>query len=443
MSIAKAKAFIEEAIAKKYSEVPGFKNIRQNMNMQITTLDISFNTFKVNNKVSDNESEKYLKYYYDLFITLIRQALTEKRVFSTLEKANKVLANNGLVVEKVVLIKFRNSATLIGNTYDDIRGLLTFVTKDPRFKDTVFGRTKKTRVDPQSGEILSFSRKEYSVLEMGHTGEQTPFAEQINAVIQNPGSDAVLVNSLKSILEDLGKTQANLNYTFLNTSDNANLGTAVVKLVIQPRYINANFSKEESALYAQFLRAIRYSLKTQEVPGSNTLIQDAKQFGIDKLSTALTGKKQANVKKHAPVKDTVKLSVGKTKVTAKPYTEIIKVPQISRTTDVFYSLTSLQQLINDSLQHVIAANMGDGDQNRILNYRTGRFAASAQVERMSKSRAGMITAFYSYMKYPYQTFEPGFRQGSPATRDPKLLIAKSIREIAATKVGNRLRAVSI
>lgn len=29
------------------------------------------------------------------------------------------------------------------------------------------------------------------------------------------------------------------------------------------------------------------------------------------------------------------------------------------------------------------------------------------------------------------------------TRDPKLLIAKSIREIAATKVGNRLRAVSV
>lgn len=112
-------------------------------------------------------------------------------------------------------------------------------------------------------------------------------------------------------------------------------------------------------------------------------------------------------------------------------------------TDQSYSLVNLQQLINDSLQHVIAANMGSGSETRILNYRTGRFAASAQVERMSQSREGMITAFYSYMKNPYQTFEPGFRQGSPQTRDPKLLIAKSIREIAATKVGNRLRAVSI
>lgn len=108
-----------------------------------------------------------------------------------------------------------------------------------------------------------------------------------------------------------------------------------------------------------------------------------------------------------------------------------------------YSLVSLQQLINDNLQNVISANMGNGNSSSILNYGTGRFAASAKVERLSQSRAGMITAYYSYMKYPYQTFEPGFMQGSPQTRDPKLLIAKSIREIAATKVGNRMRAVLI
>ena len=87
--------------------------------------------------------------------------------------------------------------------------------------------------------------------------------------------------------------------------------------------------------------------------------------------------------------------------------------------------------------------MGNGSDRRVLNYRTGRFAASAKVERLSESRAGLITAFYSYMKNPYQTFEPGFRQGSPKTRDPKLLIGKSIKEIAATLVGNRMRAVLV
>jgi hypothetical protein len=95
-------------------------------------------------------------------------------------------------------------------------------------------------------------------------------------------------------------------------------------------------------------------------------------------------------------------------------------------------------LINSQLHDQIKKNMG----TPALNYQSGRFAKSARVEKMSESRAGMITAFYSYMKNPYQTFEPGFKQGSEA-RNPKTLISKSIREIAATQVGNRLRAVRV
>jgi hypothetical protein len=55
----------------------------------------------------------------------------------------------------------------------------------------------------------------------------------------------------------------------------------------------------------------------------------------------------------------------------------------------------------------------------------------------------MITAFYSYMKNPYATFSQGGAQSQPTSRDPKLLIAKSIREIASQQVANRLRSVAI
>jgi hypothetical protein len=108
-----------------------------------------------------------------------------------------------------------------------------------------------------------------------------------------------------------------------------------------------------------------------------------------------------------------------------------------------YNLANLQILLDSNLQDIISANMGKGNERGILNYQTGRFAASVKVERLSESRQGMITAFYTYMKNPYQTFEPGYRQGSPRSRDPKLLIAKSIRELAATVVKNRLRAVQV
>jgi hypothetical protein len=87
--------------------------------------------------------------------------------------------------------------------------------------------------------------------------------------------------------------------------------------------------------------------------------------------------------------------------------------------------------------------MGRGERRDVLNLRSGRFAESVKVERMSQSREGMITAFYSYMKNPYATFSQGGAQDTPKSRDPKLLIAKSIREIAAEQVANRLRSVSV
>jgi hypothetical protein len=107
------------------------------------------------------------------------------------------------------------------------------------------------------------------------------------------------------------------------------------------------------------------------------------------------------------------------------------------------NLIDLQMLLNQKLHETIKSNMGSGNSRNVLNNRTGRLAESAQVVRLSESRAGMITAFYTYMKNPYATFSEGGRQQNPRSRDPKLLISKSIREIAETQVANRLRAVLV
>lgn len=106
-------------------------------------------------------------------------------------------------------------------------------------------------------------------------------------------------------------------------------------------------------------------------------------------------------------------------------------------------LTSLQTLLDISLYEKIKQNMGTGNSKRVLNFRTGRLASSAKVERLTMSREGMVTAFYSYMKNPYATFSEGGLQQYPKTRDPKLLISKSIRELAATLAVTRMRAVLV
>jgi hypothetical protein len=87
--------------------------------------------------------------------------------------------------------------------------------------------------------------------------------------------------------------------------------------------------------------------------------------------------------------------------------------------------------------------MGTGDRQDVLNYQTGRFAQSARVEQLTQGRTGMISAYYTYMKYPYATFSEGGRQEFPRSRDPKLLISKSIREIMQQQMITRMRAVLI
>lgn len=168
--------------------------------------------------------------------------------------------------------------------------------------------------------------------------------------------------------------------------------------------------------------------KTKEIVTKTT--KKTKSSTKDPFSTKL----------NAVLKDISKHTAN---IKAKKNNKVIRVNPIRTTNGQFYSLAKLQVLLDAQLRDTVARNMGTGTDHRVLNYRSGRFADSAKVERLSASREGMITAFYTYMKNPYQTFEPSYKQGSPKTRDPKLLIGKSIKEIAATMVGNRLRAVLV
>jgi len=146
----------------------------------------------------------------------------------------------------------------------------------------------------------------------------------------------------------------------------------------------------------------------------------------NKLKSNLSKLKAVKVKKPTPVGPALRLQAD--------------------TEESQVNLPQLLVLINSQLQDVISANMGSGNSRVLLNYRTGRFASSAAVPRLIEDRQGMITAFYSYMKYPYATFSSGpplGQQHVPKSREPKLLISRSIRQIAQQVVGNRLRAVAL
>jgi hypothetical protein len=176
------------------------------------------------------------------------------------------------------------------------------------------------------------------------------------------------------------------------------------------------------------------------------------EYYAESLSSILKGKKPGKIvkKSKASAKNTEAIAVSailkdpkKLKLKSRSGGTKVKPEAIRLQPTVELSLTSLQTLLDANLVQRVKQNMGSGSSRTVLNLRSGRLAESAKVERLSESRAGMITAFYSYMKNPYATFSDGGLQSSPRSRDPKALISKSIREIAQQQVANRLRAVAI
>jgi hypothetical protein len=97
----------------------------------------------------------------------------------------------------------------------------------------------------------------------------------------------------------------------------------------------------------------------------------------------------------------------------------------------------LQAMLEAQLPQVVASKMGQGG---ALVYRSGRFANSVEPAQVMVGPRGGVQVDYTYMKMPYQTFEPGYKQGSTA-RDPRKIIGDSVREIAQSIIGDKFLKV--
>jgi hypothetical protein len=162
------------------------------------------------------------------------------------------------------------------------------------------------------------------------------------------------------------------------------------------------------------------SIDVTALRGSPDMVEDI----LDSLVEAIDPKKTPKTRKrNQSVKS--KIPGASKKRHKKPKT---KQPRIaaSSTSAASVPFQALIGIFNEQLPQVVAKNMGEPR----LNFRTGRLANSVRVTDAIATRRGFPSFGYTYMKSPYQTFEPGFRQGSP-DRDPRKLIDASMREIAA------------
>jgi hypothetical protein len=93
---------------------------------------------------------------------------------------------------------------------------------------------------------------------------------------------------------------------------------------------------------------------------------------------------------------------------------------------------ALANMLNKALPKAVAERMV----SPALVYRTGRFANSAEITDVTVGPRGGTFIDYTYQLDPYQTFEPGFQQGS-TNRDPRRLIGGTIRGLAQTIMNKR------
>ena len=169
-------------------------------------------------------------------------------------------------------------------------------------------------------------------------------------------------------------------------------------------------------------KSLEAFIKAHGTIAGSKLVLDKKLSGAIKSSKGTAKSKGAS--KGIVSASTNKRTVGKPIGGAQRATRAVKSTS---------NLTRLLPLINAKLANTVAGNMS----SPALEYRTGRFASSVRAVDITKTKKGFASVGYTYDKFPYQTFELGYAQGD-INRDPRKLIDRSIREIAAELAIGRL-----
>jgi hypothetical protein len=158
--------------------------------------------------------------------------------------------------------------------------------------------------------------------------------------------------------------------------------------------------------------------------GSPTILQDIEKQFVETLDPSKKRKKPKKTSTKKTIKSkSAKVSKVSRKKLKKPRT------RANARRGAASQPLHLIGLINKELPNTVRKNMGAPG----LENQTGRFAASVEVTDVVQTPKGFPSFGYTYQKNPYQVFEDGI--GTPpwadGNRDPRELIDRSIREIAA------------
>ena len=294
-------------------------------------------------------------------------------------------------------------------------------------------------ITPRASEIGILK----TAVHRAHQGTTTVGAAQVSGAfrfLERTRSFAGFADSKEA--SDIWDIIKAINATFITTgtksgsqATNVSLKEGIrVAIDVLPRFKNPRGAEDYDFenLRDKIEEAVTAYIKRQNIekmPGSPSIEQNAKDITTYMLLKELSkstnakvaggikapkGRKKKNVKEDKKGKP--KTYAGSTKKAGAAKRAIKR----DRS-----SIVNLIGVLSDKIENTVAKNM----KAPALVYRSGDFARSVEITDVTMTPQGFPSVGYTYDKYPYQTFEPGYAQGSPE-RDPRKLIDASIREIA-------------
>lgn len=311
-----------------------------------------------------------------------------------------------------------------------------------RGRRSLSGANKAAGISPRGSEVGMVK----SAIHRGHEGSTTVGSAQLSAALQflnqsaNFGGFATSkeATELSDIIKEVNLkfdttgTKSGSKASKVSLRENMAIGIEVVPRSKNPR---GQQPYDWSNILPKLTDAITNYIIQQHIekqPGSSSIEENAeevaayivlKELSRSKNARVVGGLKKPKGRKPKSISDSNKSSSkplagsrkkGRGRVLSKVKKGIASSP------------LALMSMLNQELPQTIEKNMN----SPALVNRTGRFANSVQVLNIIPTPKGFPSVGYSYDKFPYQTFELGYAQGS-MERDPRKLIDRSIREIAA------------
>jgi hypothetical protein len=275
---------------------------------------------------------------------------------------------------------------------------------------------------------------------------------QYRSILEDPKSKSKIVKDANIEIE----------YNFLKDFSGTDITGSIGISILIPEYATDNSklgTLEKSTIEAGVKKAVITSIEKDSKLIDKFLTVRTSPSITDKVEqslveTILTGKRPKGWRSKSktytdsiPVqvssKKTKKQNVPKPKKLTGVVKNTLSMP-VTKTAPMrnaygqFTSLSKILTMLQGNIREQVRSNM----KTPRLIYRSGRFADSVKISNITRSDKGLYTISYGYATYPYQTFEPGYKQGS-IKRDPRSLIRLSIRELVAKEIGDNFKAVRL